>query len=38
MDMFHLKREDLVDEVQDVITVGDFYEKAAGENTHLMFI
>lgn len=38
MDMFHLKREDLVDEVEDVITVGDFYEKAAGENTHLMFI
>lgn len=38
MDMFHLKREDLVDEVSDVITVGDFYEKAAGENTHLMFI
>lgn len=38
MDMFHLKREDLVDEISDVITVGDFYEKAAGENTHLMFI
>lgn len=38
MDMFHLEREDLVDEISDVITVGDFYQKAQGENTHLMFI
>lgn len=38
MDMFHLTKEDLIDEVDGVITVGDFYEKAAGENTHLMFI
>ncbi len=38
MDMFHLKREDLVDEIADIITVGDFYEKASGENTHLLFI
>lgn len=38
MDMFHLKKEDLIDEIDGVITVGDFYEKAAGENTHLMFI
>ena len=36
--MFHLKREDLVDEIADIITVGDFYEKASGENTHLLFI
>lgn len=38
MDMFHLEREDLIDEIDDVITVGDFYEKANGENTHLLFI
>lgn len=38
MDMFHLEKEDLIDEIDDVITVGDFYEKAAGENTHLLFI
>jgi len=38
MDMFHLKREDLVDEISDVITVGEFYTKAEGDNTHLMFI
>ncbi|QNR26064.1 DsrE/DsrF/DrsH-like family protein [Croceimicrobium hydrocarbonivorans] len=38
MDMFHLEREDLVDEISDVITVGDFYNRAQGENTHLLFI
>lgn len=38
VDMFHLKREDLVDEISDVITVGDFYTRAQGENTHLLFI
>jgi peroxiredoxin family protein len=38
MDMFHLEREDLVDEISDVITVGDFYQRAQGENTHLLFI
>lgn len=38
MDMFHISREDLVDEVADVITVGDFYERAHGSNTHLLFI
>lgn len=30
MDMFKLTRDDLVDEVQDVLTIGQFYEKAAG--------
>lgn len=38
MDMFHLKREDLVDEVSEVITVGDFYERAEGESTQMLFI
>lgn len=30
MDMFKLEKEDLVDEVQDILTVGQFYELAAG--------
>jgi peroxiredoxin family protein len=30
VDMFHLKREDFFKEVEDVISVGQFYEKAAG--------
>ncbi len=38
MDMFHLKKEDLYDDINDVLTVGDFYAKAEGERTHLMFI
>ncbi len=38
MDMFHIKEEDLIDELDGVLTVGDFYERAAGENTHLLFI
>lgn len=38
MDMFHYQREDLIEEVDDVITVGDFYKRAQGENTHLLFV
>ncbi len=30
VDMFHLKREDFCDEVDDIITVGQFYEVSAG--------
>jgi peroxiredoxin family protein len=30
VDMFGLEREDFVDQVEEVITVGEFYEKAAG--------
>ena len=30
VDMFGLKKEDFVDQVEDVITVGDFYGLAAG--------
>lgn len=30
MDMFHLERKDLWKGVDDVLTVGDFYQKAAG--------
>ncbi|GMU96652.1 MULTISPECIES: DsrE/DsrF/DrsH-like family protein [Ignavibacterium] len=30
MDMFHLKKEDLWEGVSEVLTVGEFYQKAAG--------
>ncbi len=30
VDMFKLEREDFVDDITDVITVGEFYEMAAG--------
>ena len=36
-DMFKLKREDLSDHVTDVITVGKFYELAAGEGSQIIF-
>lgn len=38
MDMFHLKQEDLIEDLEGVLTVGDFYNRAHGEGTHLMFI
>ena len=38
MEMFGLEREDLYEDVDDVLTVGDFYARAEGEGTHLMFI
>jgi peroxiredoxin family protein len=30
VDMFHLKREDFCEQMDDIITVGEFYEKSAG--------
>jgi peroxiredoxin family protein len=38
MDMFHYKKEDMIDEIDGVITVGDFYQKAEGVGTHMLFI
>lgn len=38
MEMFHLNKEDLIDDLEGVLTVGDFYNRAHGEGTHLMFI
>jgi len=38
IDMFHLKREDLIDEIDDILTIGDFYNRANTEDTHLLFI
>jgi peroxiredoxin family protein len=37
MDMFKLKREDLWERVDGVLTVGQFYEAAAGEGSHILF-
>jgi peroxiredoxin family protein len=36
-DMFKMKREDLWDGVNDVITVGQFYEMADGLQTQIIF-
>lgn len=37
MDMFKLTKDDLHDEVSGVLTIGEFYEKAGGENTQIIF-
>ncbi|PSR11053.1 MAG: hypothetical protein DA408_11415 [Bacteroidetes bacterium] len=37
-DMFHLKREDLIDEVKDIITVGEMYALAEGEGAQIIFV
>jgi len=38
MDMFHYEKKDLIDGVEAVITVGDFYQKSEGEGVHMLFI
>jgi peroxiredoxin family protein len=35
VDLFKMSKEDFIDEVEDIITVGEFYEKAAGG--HIIF-
>jgi peroxiredoxin family protein len=37
MDMFKLEREDLHDRVDGILTVGQFYEEAAGDGSHIIF-
>lgn len=37
MDMFKIKEEDLSELVSGVLTVGEFYEHAAGEGSHIIF-
>lgn len=36
-DMFKLEKEDLTEHVKDIITIGEFYELAGGENTQIIF-
>jgi peroxiredoxin family protein len=38
VDMFHYKKEDLYEGVEDIITIGDFYKKSKGEGVHMLFI
>ena len=37
VDMFKLKKEDLHDDIIDIITVGDFYEMSDGQQTQIIF-
>lgn len=38
MDMFQLEEKDLFQGLDGVLTVGDFYARAEGEGTHMLFI
>ena len=38
MDMFDIKETDLIEDLDGVLTVGDFYDRAAGDGTHVIFI
>mgnify|MGYP003878541697 CR=1 FL=1 len=38
IEMFDLKDGDLIEDLDGVLTVGDFYNRATGEGTHLLFI
>ena len=38
MDMFKIQETDLIDDLDGVLTVGGFYERAEGDGTHLLFI
>ncbi|HEY8657870.1 MAG TPA: DsrE/DsrF/DrsH-like family protein [Hanamia sp.] len=38
VDMFHYNKEDLYEGVEDIITIGDFYNKSKGEGVHMLFI
>jgi peroxiredoxin family protein len=38
VEMFHLKEEDLIDELDGILTIGDFYNRADQDGTHMLFI
>ena len=38
MEMFHYTKGDLLEDVEGVLTVGDFYGRGAGEGVHMLFI
>lgn len=38
MEMFHYQKEDLIEELDGVLTVGDFYKQGSGVGTHMLFI
>ena len=38
VDMFHLKEEDLIEDLDGILTIGDFYSKANVEGTQMLFI
>ncbi|WP_029036248.1 DsrE/DsrF/DrsH-like family protein [Salinimicrobium xinjiangense] len=37
-DMFHLKEEDLIDDLDGILTIGDFYNRADQDGCQIVFI
>ena len=38
VEMFHLKRNDFIDKLNGILTIGDFYERADTNNSQIIFI
>ncbi len=38
VEMFHLEEKDLIDDLDGILTIGDFYQRADIDGTHLLFI
>ncbi len=38
VEMFHLDKKDLIDELDGILTIGDFYNRVEEEGTHMLFI
>jgi peroxiredoxin family protein len=38
VDMFHLEEESMIDEIDGILTIGDFYNKADQDGTQMLFI
>jgi len=38
VEMFHLKEEDLIDDLDGILTIGDFYSRATEDNTQMLFV
>ncbi len=38
VDMFHLKKEDLIDDLDGILTIGDFYNRADEDGVQMLFI
>jgi len=38
VDMFHLSEKDLIDDLDGILTIGDFYSRANSDETHMLFV
>jgi peroxiredoxin family protein len=38
VEMFHLTEKDLIDDIDGILTIGDFYNRADTTDTHMLFV